>query len=114
MKKTLPVKPKNRFILALSGFKQALATEGHLRFDCLVALVVLAVSWHLGRVKFCIVLILCGLVISMELVNTAIEYLVDFISPEYNEKAGMIKDISSAAVLTVCVLSVLVAVVLFF
>jgi len=39
-----------------------------------------------------------GLVIVVELVNTAVEYVVDLVSPEYNELAKCAKDVASAAV----------------
>ena len=50
----------------------------------------------------------CGVVISAELLNTAVETVVDLVSPEFHPLAGRAKDIAAAAV---WVLSVLVAVV---
>jgi diacylglycerol kinase len=47
---------------------------------------------------FGIVLIATGLVIISEVFNTAIEALCDFVEPEYNEKIGLIKDVSAGAV----------------
>ncbi|WP_395804876.1 diacylglycerol kinase [Daejeonella sp.] len=44
----------------------------------------------------------------MELINTAIETLVDLVSPEFNLKAGLIKDISAAAVLMAAIFAFLV------
>lgn len=37
-------------------------------------------------------------VLAGELINTAIELLVDFVSPKYHEKAGHIKDMTAGAV----------------
>ena len=39
-----------------------------------------------------------GLVITAELMNTAIEYLTDLVSPEKNDIAGKVKDIAAGAV----------------
>jgi diacylglycerol kinase (ATP) len=50
----------------------------------------------------------CGVVISAELLNTAVETVVDLVSPEFHPLAGRAKDIAAAAV---WILSVLVAVV---
>lgn len=44
-------------------------------------------------------IILCiAIVLMAELFNTALEFLVDLVSPEYNELAGHVKDISAGAV----------------
>jgi diacylglycerol kinase len=45
--------------------------------------------------------------------NTAIEQVVDLISPDQNENAGRIKDISAGAVLVVSIVSVIIAFVIF-
>ena len=45
--------------------------------------------------------LLCGsllLVLSMELINSAVEAVVDKVSPEFHELAGRAKDLGSAAV----------------
>jgi diacylglycerol kinase (ATP) len=45
-------------------------------------------------------LILCiAIVLMAELFNTAIEFLTDLVSPDYNELAGHVKDVSAGAVL---------------
>ena len=46
-------------------------------------------------------LLLCGsllLVLSMELINSAVETVVDLVSPEFHQLAGRAKDLGSAAV----------------
>ena len=50
-------------------------------------------------IEWCIVLLCFGLVFTAEAINTAIEYLVDLVSPDYDEKAGKVKDIAAGAVL---------------
>ena len=46
-----------------------------------------------------LVLLSWGLVLCAEVINTAIELVVDLISPNHNELAGLAKDVSAAAVL---------------
>lgn len=53
------------------------------------------------------------MVLILELLNTAIEYIVDLLSPSYNEKAGAIKDIAAASVLVGASFSVVVGILLF-
>ena len=40
-----------------------------------------------------------GFVISFEFINTAVELIVDLVSPEFHELAGLAKDVSAGAVL---------------
>lgn len=51
-------------------------------------------SWEWVAVLLCI-----GLVISMECLNSAVEYLANFVSPEKNEQIKHVKDAAAAAVL---------------
>ena len=63
-------------------------------------LVIIFGFWlNISMIEWCICLTLFGLVISLELANTAIETVVDIAMPEKNEKAKKAKDISAAAVL---------------
>jgi diacylglycerol kinase len=54
-----------------------------------------------------------ALVLILELINTVIEVLVDFISPQQHPKAGAIKDLASAAVLIGAAFSIVVALFIF-
>ena len=54
-----------------------------------------------------------ALVIVLELLNTAIEVLVDLVCPEQNPKAGAIKDLAAAAVLVASLFAVTVGLFIF-
>ena len=54
----------------------------------------------ISRLEWVIVIISIFFVIALELINTAIEAVVDLVSPEYHPVAKVAKDIASAAVLT--------------
>jgi diacylglycerol kinase len=53
------------------------------------------------------------LVLTAELLNTAIEILTDLVSPDWNEKAGHIKDVSAAAVTVTAIFAVVVGCIIF-
>ena len=53
------------------------------------------------------------IVISAELFNTAIETIVDMVSPQKNEKAKLAKDISAGAVLILAIGSAIVGFIIF-
>jgi diacylglycerol kinase len=52
-------------------------------------------------------------VITAEMMNTAIELLVNMVSPEYNKEAGRVKDIAAGGVLLAAVIATVVAVYIF-
>jgi len=54
-----------------------------------------------------------AIVIIVELLNTAIELLVDLISPQQHPKAGTIKDLSAAAVLVSALLALAIGLFIF-
>ncbi len=54
-----------------------------------------------------------GLVISAEMINTAIETLTDLISPEHHDKAGRAKDIAAGAVLIAAISAAIIGIIIF-
>ena len=89
------------FIYAFQGITHAFKTQHNLWIHLSIASVVIICGFifNLSITRWCIILFAIGFVIVTELINTALEKIVDFISPEYNEKAGIIKDIGAVAVL---------------
>lgn len=101
---------KKSFGFALQGFRYTLAIERNIRvmLGGAAFAVVMGLVLQLDLVSWAIVLLCIGCVLAAELMNTAIETVVDLVSPEYHPLAGHAKDIAAAAVY---VLSFLVAVV---
>ena len=64
-------------------------------------------------ISWAIVLLCCGVVIAAELLNTAVETVVDLVSPEYHPLAGRAKDISAGAVWSLCTIVGIVGVIVF-
>lgn len=71
-------------------------------------------AWYLEFTawKWAMFVICIGFTITTEALNTAIEYIVDLVSPEHHELAGKAKDVAAAAVLVSAVTAVTVYVVL--
>lgn len=86
---------------AIEGVLHAAKTQRHLRYHYFSAAAVLLLSYALGvsRVEFLIIALSVIAVLLAEMFNTAIETLVDMVSPEQNEKARVAKDIAAGAVL---------------
>ena len=96
------------FYYAFNGIKSALKTEQNFLIDIIVGIIVLVGGYFLklSAIEFTVVILAIGLVICLELINTAIEYTIDMAMPEIHPLAKSAKDIASAAVL----FSVLVAI----
>ncbi|MBL7743911.1 MAG: diacylglycerol kinase family protein [Chitinophagaceae bacterium] len=89
------------FRFALQGIVDFFMLEHNALIHLLATVLVLAGVWYyrLTNNEVAIVLIVTGFVWGVELVNTAIERLADFIHPEQHDSIKLIKDLSAAAVL---------------
>lgn len=77
------------------------------------AAVALGIQQGISRLEW-VALILCiGLVLSLELLNTAGERLIDILCPDHDPRYGMVKDILAAAVLVAAVAAAVVGVLVF-
>ncbi|TYZ11525.1 diacylglycerol kinase family protein [Hymenobacter lutimineralis] len=90
-------------------------TEVHLQFHAVATVVVLGLGWYfeLTRGEWALVALAVGLVWSLELVNTAIEAVVNLVSPEYHPLAGRAKDVAAGAVLVGAVAALAVGLLVF-
>lgn len=105
----------NSFKYAIQGFFSAFKTERNMKIHILAMFVVIALGiWlKLNPIEWCLIVVAIVIVISAELFNTAIETVVDMISPEKNEKAKIAKDISAAAVLAVAIGAAIIGIIIF-
>lgn len=103
------------FLFAIQGFRTALRTERNIKVMLGGALfaVVMGFALRFDLMSWAVVLLCCGVVIAAELLNTAIETIVDLVSPEYHPLAGRAKDISAGAVWSLCVIVAIVGLLVF-
>jgi len=98
------VKP-TRFIdsvnCAIEGILYTVRTQKHMRYHFLAALVILiaALLLRVSPVEFMLLALAISFVLFAELLNTAIEVVVDMISPEFHPLAKAAKDVAAGAVL---------------
>ena len=103
------------FRFAAQGFRSLFLDEPNARIHLIaVFVVVLGGLFFQIKVWEWIAVIFCfALVISMELINTAIENIADFISPEQDKRIGKIKDQAAAAVLFSAMMALIVGLIIF-
>lgn len=85
---------------SFQGFRAAWRNEAAFRQELVLALIFLPAAFWLGdTLTHQLLLVMsCALVVLAELLNSAIESVVDRISDEHHELSGRAKDIGSAAV----------------
>lgn len=104
------------FNYAVSGIILALKTEKHMRIHYGIAIfvIVLSLFFDFSRIEFLLLLFAVSLVIVSEMINTALERVVDLITKDYHPLARLAKDISAGAVLVATINSLIVGYLLFF
>lgn len=106
---------KNTFICALNGIKQAIKTETNLKIDCIIAILVIVAGFvfKINYIEWFMCILSIGLVLSAEIMNTAIETVVDMFTREKNELGGKAKDISAGSVLVIAVIAAILGCMIF-
>lgn len=101
----------NSFKYALKGLKTFFITQPHAKIHAIAIIVVTiaGIYFDLNYVEWGLITTAIGLVIVAEVMNTAIEFLTDIVSPGYNEKAGNVKDLAAAGVLVAAIISLIIA-----
>ena len=90
---------------AIEGILWAVKSERHLRYHFIAALALLflALFFRVSALEFFLLILAALLVIFAELINTAIETVVDLVTDDYHELAKRAKDIAAGAVLVTSV-----------
>jgi len=110
--------PKEPFLInriksvgfALKGLFILLRTESSIQIQFVIGILVTlaGIYFEISRIEWMFQFVCIGLVMGVEGLNTAIEKLSDFVQPKFDEKIGLIKDISAGAVMAVSIISVIV------
>lgn len=102
-------------LCALKGILYVFKNERNFRLHIFLTVIVFFMSllFRLNTFEFLIVLIMVCIVLLLEIINTIIENIMDFITDSYNENIKKIKDISAGAVLIAAIISSIVAFIIF-
>jgi len=88
------------FKYAFNGIRLFFQSETNAKIHFAAALLSIAfgVFFEINTSEWCFVVLAIALVFSAEAMNTAIEYLTNLVSPDFNELAGKTKDVAAGAV----------------
>ena len=103
------------FRYAFNGLKILIAEEHNARIHLFIAccVVIAGIVFHISKNEWIAVVFCIGMVIALELINSAIENTADFISKEKSETIKKIKDLSAGAVLVAAIASAVIGLLIF-
>jgi len=103
------------FGYAINGIKYTLLTQHNffIHITLTAIAIILGFLLDISKNEWVAIIIVIGLVLSAEVLNTAIEEIVNLISPQKNKKAGIIKDLAAGAVLLLAIASLLTGLIIF-
>ena len=103
------------FGYAISGLAYAISSQHNILIHVILAIIAILLGFLLkiSSFEWVAIIIVIGLVISAEIFNTSIEELVNLVSPNKNEKAGIIKDLAAGAVLILAITALLTGLIIF-
>ncbi|MED1205096.1 diacylglycerol kinase family protein [Heyndrickxia acidicola] len=106
---------RKTFVYAWQGLMDALGKEKNLQFHFVFAsiMVVCSFIFSISRTEWLFVILSIFGVIALELMNTAVERVVDLVTKEYHPLAKQAKDIAAASVLVYAFMSVIIGLVIF-
>jgi diacylglycerol kinase (ATP) len=110
---------KNRiasFKYALNGIRLMFKSGPNFIIQLIIAFITLSagIYFQIRATEWTIILICISGVLSAEIFNTAIEKIVDHLSPEKNKYAGEIKDLAAGAVLLFSIITAIIGIIIFY
>ncbi|MEA3464148.1 MAG: diacylglycerol kinase family protein [Patescibacteria group bacterium] len=102
------------FSYAVKGLVKTFKEEQNLQIQSLAALAVifLALVFQVSRFEWCLLVLVIGLVILTEIINSAIERTTDVLKPRINSYIKEIKDIMAAAVMLASLIAVIIGIMI--
>lgn len=104
-----------RFVYAFRGIALFFKTQRNSWIHLFAAITAIAMGFLFSITQLQWLFIVCaiGLVFTAEALNTAIEFLADFVSPEWNDKIGHVKDVAAGAVLFAAFTALAIGLIIF-
>ena len=100
---------------AMDGIQYTVSHERNFRIEIFFAIMVTIASFVLkvSILEWCLLVLVIGMVLALEMVNTAMERCVDLVTKDYKELAKIAKDVSAGAVFIMSIFSVILGILIF-
>ena len=109
------IKRLNSFKYTFNGLKILVKEEHNARIH-LFAMICVLIAGFIFKVsinEWLSIIFAIGFVFALEIINSSIENIADFISPEKNDKIERLKDLSAAAVLVAAITTLVIGLIIF-
>lgn len=103
------------FDYAFQGILYFIKTQHNAWIHLISAIIVIVFGfiYKLNITEWCLITFAIGLVLSLEIINTALEYVSDLVSPEKNLKVKRIKDMAAGGVLISAITAAIIGLIIF-
>ncbi len=103
------------FGFAMRGIAVTFKGQVNFRIHIFIAICVITTGFilNINAMEWVVILLTIAMVLSLEAMNTAIEHLVDLVSPTHHEMAGKVKDIAAGAVLIGAIAAAAIGIIIF-
>ena len=103
------------FGYAFAGIFAVVTKERNMKIHCaaVVCVMIAGLVFHISPIEWCICLTLFGMVMALEMVNTAVEAVVDLVTKERKPLAKLAKDAAAGAVLIAAIMAAIAGMIIF-
>ncbi|SFA95676.1 diacylglycerol kinase family protein [Bacillus sp. cl95] len=103
------------FGFAIEGITQGIKEEKNMRIHLFFSIIALSISimLSLSSLEWVLIILCIGGMLALELVNSALERVVDMVTKEYHPLAKQAKDMAAGAVFLYAIISVIIGLIIF-
>ncbi|MFH1822754.1 MAG: diacylglycerol kinase family protein [Patescibacteria group bacterium] len=103
------------FQYSFRGLIKTFKEEQNLKIQTLAAALIILLGWYfsINRFEWLVLILVIGLVILMEIINSALERATDVLKPRINGYVKEIKDIMAAAVMLASIMAAVIGLIIF-
>ena len=106
---------KTSFVNAGKGVKYVFKHEQNFRIQIFISILVILLAWFVdvSRAEWVLLILIMLAIMSLELINSAVEKFSDVIKPRLSDQVKIIKDIMAAVVLLASLGSIIIGLIIF-
>lgn len=103
------------FSYAINGLKEVVKSERNFRLHLLstILVTIMGLLYKISYLEWIAVVIVVGMVITAEILNTAIEEIINYVQPDIHPAAKKIKDLAAAGVFMTAITALIVGIIIF-
>lgn len=110
-----PIKHAKSFKYAFKGIRHALLNEANFRAQMLAAIIMISMGFYfdISNLDWAFLVLSMSILLSAEMFNTVIEVIIDYLFPEHDEIAEVVKDLSAGFVLISAIATIAIFILVF-